>query len=86
MLDRFADRVVALAALGPERRPDLRASASLSGDRGTLRFTCSITGSSHERPWNGSHPAANAFVDSAAEDTAHLILSTPHYAWLRSRP
>jgi len=47
--------------------------------------TCTITGTEHERPWDGSEGPAVALVDEAAESTAYLVTRTNKYAWLRSR-
>jgi hypothetical protein len=82
---RFAERVSRLADLPPIRKADLRESCELSHDAGLLRLTCTITGSSYERPWDGSEGGAATLVDDAADSTAHLVTRTPHYAWLRSR-
>ena len=81
---RFAERVMDAAALPAARTTDVRESCEMRRDGQLLRLTCTITGSSHEREWDGSEGAAVALVDEAADDTAHLITSTPHYAWLRS--
>jgi hypothetical protein len=81
---RFAGRVMDAAALPAARTSDIRESCEMRRDGHLLRLTCTITGRSHEREWDGSESAAVAVVDEAADDTAHLITSTPHYAWLRS--
>lgn len=72
------------AALPSARAADVQESFQMSRDGQLLRLTCTITGSSHERRWDGSHDAAPALVDEAADDTAQLITRTPHYARLRS--
>jgi hypothetical protein len=81
----FADRVLRVADLPPIREVDLREFCGLSRDAGLLRLTCSITGSSYERLWDGSEGEAVALVDDAADSTAHLVMRTPHYAWMRFR-
>ena len=81
---RFADRVLEAADLPPIREVDLRDSCELSRDAGLLRLTCTITGSSYERQWDGSEDEAVELVDDAADSTAHLVTRTPHYAWMRS--
>jgi hypothetical protein len=81
---RFTDRVMDAAALPAARAADVRESCEMRRDGQLLRLTCTITGSSHEREWDGSEGAAVALVDEAAGETAELITSTPHYAWLRS--
>jgi hypothetical protein len=81
---RFAERVRGATDLPPGREADLRESCELSRDAGLLRLTCTITGSSYERPWDGSEGQAAALVDEAADSTAYLVTRTPHYAWMRS--
>jgi hypothetical protein len=73
------------------RRPsslssDLHESCELgSNDDGSVvRLTCTITGSTYQRDWDGSEELALSLVDEAAEDTATSSVETPHYAWLRS--
>ena len=73
------------AGLPPAREADVRESCEISRDGRLLRLTCTITGSSHERLWDGSDAEAVALVDEAAEDAAYLITRTGHYAWLHSR-
>ena len=82
---RFAERVSAAAGLPPARKTDVSASCELSRDASLLRLTCTITGSTYERPWDGSESEAVVLADEAAVDTAYLITQTPHYAWIRSR-
>jgi hypothetical protein len=82
---RFAQRVIEAAALPAPRADDVRESCEVSHDGQLLRVTCTITGSSHEQPWDGSEGEAVALVDEAADATAYLITKTTHYAWLRSR-
>jgi hypothetical protein len=82
---RFTERVLDAAALPAARAGDVTESCEISRNGSSLRLTCTITGSSHERPWDGSEGEAVALVDEAADDTAYLITKTPHYAWLRSR-
>lgn len=84
--DRFSERVVSCAGLPAARGTDVRQSCEvwISDDRSTLRLTCTITGSSYERQWDGSEAAVVLLADEASEDTAYLIARTPHYAWLRS--
>jgi hypothetical protein len=75
---------MATGGLQAGREPEVSESLEISRDGRLLRLTCTITGSSYERPWDGSEAAAVALADEAAEDTAYLITKTPHYAWLRS--
>jgi hypothetical protein len=82
---RFAERVIGATDLPPVRETDLRESCELARAPGLLRLTCTITGSTYKRPWDGSEGEAVALVDEAADDTAYLVTRTPHYAWLRSR-
>jgi hypothetical protein len=87
-VDRFSEQVISAADLPAARVKDVRESCELgiSDDRSLLRLTCTITGSSYERPWDGSGGDLFALVDEASEETAHLIARTQHYAWLRSSP
>lgn len=84
--DRFSQQVLTAADLPAARGKDVRESCELriSDDRSVLRLTCTITGSSYERSWDGSEGAALALVDEASEDTAYLIARTRQYTWLRS--
>ena len=75
---------MAEAGLPPGRRNDVGRSCEINRNGHLLRLTCTITGSSYERTWDGSVAEASALVDEAAKDTAYLITKTPHYAWLRS--
>jgi hypothetical protein len=86
LAERFCERVVGAAELPAARAADVRDSCefAISNDPPRLRCTCTITGSSYERPWDGTEPTALALTDEAADDTAHLVRRTPHYAWLRS--
>jgi hypothetical protein len=86
LAERFTERVMTDAQLPPARRADVRDSCELwtSTDPPLVGVTCTITGSEHERPWDGSQAAAAALVDEAAESTAYLVRRTK-YAWLRSR-
>jgi hypothetical protein len=81
---RFAEGVVDAAGLPAARRSDLSESCELRRDDSTLRLTCTITGSSYERPWDGSEAGAVGLADEAAEGTAYLIERTPHYHWMLS--
>ena len=81
---RFAERVLYAARLPPARRSDLTESCELRRDESVLRITCTITGSSYERPWDGSEAEALGLADEAAEGMAYLIERTPHYDWMRS--
>jgi hypothetical protein len=81
---RFAERVLDTASLPLARQSDLSESCELRRDDSVLRITCTITGSSYERPWDGSEAGALGLADEAAEGTAHLIERTPHYDWMRS--
>jgi hypothetical protein len=81
---RFAAQVMRATDLPPVRETDLRESCELTSDAGLLRLTCSITGSSYNRSWGGSEDEAVALVDEAANNTAHLVTRTPHYAWMHS--
>jgi hypothetical protein len=81
----FAERVTAEAGLPPARKNGVRQSCEITRYGQLLRLTCTITGSSYERTWDGTKAEASALVDEAAEDTAYLVTRTPHYAWLRSR-
>jgi hypothetical protein len=82
----FSARVLELGNLPPARADDLRESCELGStdDGSLLRLTCTITGTTHERAWDGSEGTAVSLVEEAAEDTAYLVTRTPHYAWLRS--
>jgi hypothetical protein len=82
----FSTRVLDLADLPPDRANDLRDSCEVDLDSGgsPLRLTCTITGSTYEREWDGSEQAALSLAEEAAEGTAYLVSRTPHYAWLRS--
>lgn len=82
---RFAERVMEATDLPPIRETDLRESCELRREAGLLLLTCAITGSSYERPWDGSEGEAVALVDEAADGTAYLVTRTQHYAWMRSR-
>jgi hypothetical protein len=82
---RFAERVMAEAGLPPARENDVGESLEIAQDGQFLRLTCTITGSSYERTWDGTEAGAAALVDEVAEETADLVTKTPHYAWLRSR-
>ena len=75
------------AQLPSARRADVRESCELwtSGDPPLVGVTCTITGTEHERPWDGSETRAVALVDEAAESAAYLVTRTNKYAWLRSR-
>jgi hypothetical protein len=81
----FAERVTAEAGLAPARKNDVRQACEITRNGKLLRLTCTITGSSYERTWDGTEADASALVDEAAEDTAYIVTKTPHYAWLRSR-
>jgi hypothetical protein len=85
LVDRFAEHVMRAAKLPPAREADVRDACRLRFDGEVLRVTCTITGSSYERSWNGSEAEAVALVDEAADGTALLIANTKHYAWMRSR-
>jgi hypothetical protein len=86
LTERFSDRVMDEGALPVARAQDIRESCEFSvvGDPPLLRLTCTITGSSYERLWDGTEAMALAVTDEAGDDTAYLITQTPHYAWLRS--
>jgi hypothetical protein len=77
---RFAERVRGATDLPPIREADLRESCELSRGSGLLRLTCTITGNSYERPWDGSEGQAVELVDEAVESTAYLVTRTSHYA------
>jgi hypothetical protein len=79
---RFAERLIDAAGLPRARETDVSESCEVSHDGQLLHLTCTITGSSYERPWDGSETEAVALADEAAEDTAYLITQTPHYAWV----
>jgi len=83
--ERFADRVVEAAALPSARRDDLRESCEITTEPPELSLTCSITGSSYERAWDGSELQAMQLVDEAADGTAFLITGSRHYAWMHSQ-
>jgi len=74
------------AELPSARAEDVRESCEvrLSDDGSLLRLTCTITGSSYERPWDGAEAGALSLAEEAAEDSAYLITRTRNYAWLRS--
>ena len=82
----FSARVLELGNLPSARAADLRDSCELDStdDGAVLRLTCTITGTEHEREWDGSEATAISLVEEAAESTAYLVTRTPHYAWLRS--
>ncbi len=82
---RFAELVMGATDLPLIRKSDLRESCELRREARLLRLTCTITGSSYERPWDGSEGEAVALVEEAADSTAHLVTRTPYYAWMRSR-
>jgi hypothetical protein len=87
LIERFTDRVMADAQLPPARRADVRDSCELwaGSDPPSVGVTCTITGTEHESPWDGSREVAVAVVDEAAESTAHLVTRTDKYPWLQSR-
>jgi hypothetical protein len=85
LVERFAAHVLVEADLPRARESDVRgASEFWLAAEDTLGVTCTITGSSYERSWDGSMDAAVELADEAADGTAYLITKTPHYAWLRS--
>jgi hypothetical protein len=81
---RFVERVMESAALPAARRSDVEVAPrfSIAGDE--VSCTCGITGSTYTARWDGTDASAFRLADEAAEGTAHLVTSTPHYAWLRS--
>jgi hypothetical protein len=86
LVARFVEVVMTRADLPPARASDVRSAPEfwIEAER-TLGVTCTITGSSYERPsWDGSPGAAIALADEAADGTASLVRETPYYAWLRS--
>jgi hypothetical protein len=86
LVERFTDQVFTLADLPRVREDHIRSAPEFwLEDRTILGVTCTITGSSYERPWDGSEEAAIALADEAADGTAYLVTKTRHYAWLRSR-
>jgi hypothetical protein len=87
LVERFTQRVIAQVELPSAREPDVRAASEFwVDDASTLGVTCTITGSTYElpHPWDGSMESAIALADEAADGTASLVMTTPHYAWLRS--
>jgi hypothetical protein len=82
---RFTEQVIADAGLAPAREPEVRESCEIRHDGHLLRLTCTITGSTYERAWDGSEAEAMALADEAADETAYLISNTPHYAWMQAR-
>lgn len=86
LAERFCERVTGAAELPAAHAADIRDSCefAITDDPPCLRCTCTITGSSYERPWDGTEATALALTDEAADDTAYLVRRTPHYAWLRS--
>ena len=85
--DRFSERVLDKTSLPVVRRADLRESCELhlSEDQGRLHLTCTITGSTYVRTWDGEDATVLALADEAADDTAFLVAETGHYSWLWSR-
>jgi hypothetical protein len=67
---RFAERVIRATHLPPVREADLRESCELSRHAELLRLTCTITGSSYGRLWDGSEGDAVSLVDEAVDSTA----------------
>jgi hypothetical protein len=86
LTERFSARVMDEGALPAARAQDIRGSCEFAviSDPPQLRLTCTITGSSHVRLWDGTEAMALALTDEAADETAFLIRQTPQYAWLRS--
>jgi hypothetical protein len=83
----FADHVMHEAKLPPQRRRDVEDAPEFHvSDDGALECTCTITGATYRHEhWNGESEAVLALSLEAADGTAYLVTSTPHYAWLRSR-
>jgi hypothetical protein len=55
LVERFTEQVLALADLPLAREADVRSAPEFCIEAGTtLGVTCGITGSSYERPWDGS--------------------------------
>jgi hypothetical protein len=84
LAEQFADRVLQAAVLPRVRRDDLRESCEIAAQQPRLSLTCTITGSTYEREWDGSESQAMQLVDEAADSTAHLIRAR-HYAWMHSK-
>ena len=74
-----------LAQLPAAQRSELEAAADFSASGDEITCTCGITGSAYTAAWDRSYEAALQLADDAADSTAYLVRSTPHYAWLRSR-
>jgi hypothetical protein len=85
LAERFAERVLEAAALPPARRDDLRDSCEITAEPPRFSLTCTITGSTYEREWDGSESEAIRLVDEAADGTAGLITGTRHYAWMHAQ-
>jgi hypothetical protein len=82
---RFAARIMRASGLPSIREADLRESCEISRTADGLRLTCTITGSTYDRPGDGSESEAAALVDDAADSTVFLITKTSRYAWMWSR-
>jgi hypothetical protein len=84
LTQRFADRVMQVAQLPASRRSDVEEAPRFSVHPGEIRCTCGVTGSTYSVEWDGSDAVALRLADEAADGTAFLVTSTPHYRWLRS--
>jgi hypothetical protein len=85
LVNRFADAVMHAACVPMARRADVEEAPTFTSREGEIVCVCGITGSTYAEPWDGSRSAAEAFAQSAGEETAGLVRRTPknhHYAWL----
>lgn len=88
LVRRYAELVMRRADIPAARRADLEASPRFTASDDWISCTCSITGSSYERTWDGSDASALAFADDVGDKTAELVQRTAknhRYAWLFAR-
>jgi hypothetical protein len=85
LTERFTAHVMEGAKLPSHRRRDVAEAVSFAADRGELRCTCGITGSTYFAIWDSSDTAAFRLADEAAQGTVSLVTGTRYYPWLWSR-